>query len=408
MVALVKVSAILILVVALSRRKLDFTLIMAVAAIASALAFGMTLQDSAAVALRSVTSSSNLLNVAVVALVGLLKALMVEAGMLGAIVQSLNVLVRDRRAVVAILPAFVGLLPSAGGAVMSCPMVNEAAQGMGLSAEQKATANYWYRHVIEHVVPVYPAFILASQISDTPIRLMMLYTLPAAVVHVVTMAVLLFGKVPREEMMRPAAPAPVRRRALRTLMLNTGPIALSVALVIVFEWHISIASLLAIGLMLPFTFPGWGKMRRIAAESFLSRPVLMVAGIMLFKDVLVASGAVQQITQFLSDTGAPPLAMAVVLPFAVSAVAGMTSASVGVTFPMLAGIFAASQSGHALAAAAYVSAVAGLMVAPTHLCLVLTADYFKADIGRMIRTIAVPDAMVLASGIVPYLISRVL
>jgi integral membrane protein (TIGR00529 family) len=419
LLALVKVVAILAALVWFSRRRIDFGLVMIGAAVACAVLFAVPPLKAIETMLRSPFVPTNLTSILVVGMVGVLKALMIDAGMMARVVNSLTVLVRDARAVVAVLPAFIGLLPSAGGAVMSCSMVEEASKGMGLSPEQKAAANYWYRHVIEYFIPVYPAFILASQLSATPIRTLMMLTTPAAAVHAAVGALMIFGGRRRPIQGAQPQPYPVsepgpvspmpsaaqRRAALRGVVINMAPIIATVLLVVVAEWHIGVALGVVIGAMLLFRWPGWARLFELARESFLSRPALMLVGILAFKEMLIQSGAVASITDYLATVGAPPLVMAMALPFTVAAVTGLTTAAVGISFPMLAGVFLTSGGSSALAAVAYVSAVAGLMTTPTHLCMVLTVDYFTADVGRLIRLLAPAVAAVLASGPLVYLLS---
>lgn len=415
MISLIKVVAILVAIVWLSRRRVDFGVIMLGAAVACAVAFSVPAAKAVRVMLRGPFVPSNFAAIVVVGMVGVLKALMVDAGMIGRIVKSLRALIRDPRAVVAVLPAFIGLLPSAGGAVMSCSMVEEASEGMGLTREQKAAANYWYRHLIEHIVPVYPAYVMASQLSGTPVRHMMMLTLAGAVVHALSAVPIVFrgARLPAKPQGQ-AAQAEAgcsrreRRANLASLMLSMAPIMGTVILVVFFEWHIGIALGLAIAAVLVYRNPGWRRFWQIAKDSFVGRPALMLVGIMVFKEMLVESGAVDGITEFLASAGAPPLIVAVALPFSVAVATGMSTASVGISFPMLAGFFATVPNGQVLAAVAYTSAVAGLMSTPTHLCLVLTVDYFGADIGRVIRMIAPAIAAVAASGPVVYVLSQLI
>lgn len=427
MAALAKVLAILAALVWFSRRRVDFGLAMIGASAACAVLFAMPPLAALRTMLLSPFTPTNFTSILVVGMVGVLKALMIDAGMMSRVVDSLTTLVRDARAVVAVLPSFIGLLPSAGGAVMSCSMVEEASKGMGLSPEQKAAANYWYRHVIEYFIPVYPAFILASQLSGTAVRTLMLLTMPAAAVHTAMGALVIFGRRRRPSSGSPTGPAPTpptpalgpvpaptsppvpspaqRRAALWNVLVNMSPIIATVLLVVAAEWHISISLGVVIGAMLLFTRPGGARLLAMARESFLSRPALMLVGVLAFKEMLIQSGAVNGITDYLASVGAPPLVMAIALPFTVAAVTGLTTAAVGISFPMLAGVFAAAGGSPALAAVAYTSAVAGLMTTPAHLCMVLTADYFSADIGRLMKILAPAVAAVLASGAVVYLVS---
>ena len=56
----------------------------------------------------------------------------------------------------------IGLLPMIGGAMFSAPMVEEASQGLNVSRERKTFVNYWFRHSLETIFPLYPSLVLAA------------------------------------------------------------------------------------------------------------------------------------------------------------------------------------------------------------------------------------------------------
>ena len=104
------------------------------------------------------------------AMIAMLFGIMVLSGVQGAsgqsqrLVQSLERCVSNPRVRLVIFPALVGFLPMPGGALFSCPMLEEAAHGMSLSPARKALINYWFRHIWEVSWPLYPGYILASSL----------------------------------------------------------------------------------------------------------------------------------------------------------------------------------------------------------------------------------------------------
>jgi hypothetical protein len=61
-----------------------------------------------------------------------------------------------------------------------------------------------------------------------------------------------------------------------------------------------------------------------------------------------------------------------------------------------------------LLAFAYVSGFAGILLSPAHLCLALTADYFKAELKDVYRILILPVAVVFLSALGALIISRLL
>lgn len=400
MVALIRVAAVLACVIVLHRKRFHLGALMAAAAGAMGLLFGMGPREIVANAFMSLFSASTLTVALAMAFVGLLEGLMNEAGMLERALSSLNVLVRDRRIIICVAPAFMGLLPSAGGALMSCPMVDGACAGLELSPDRRALANYWYRHVIEFIVPVYPAFMLVSQISGVSVRSLAAWSAPVGLVAAAAMAPIAFGGLPRSAAVLPAQDGVCRKLVLRDLVIGTAPILAVVFLVVVCQWSVLAAvACVTLGLAV-LRFPGWEPLVKMIRSSFLSKTCGMVLGIMLFKDMLSAVGAVDQIAGYIMSIGAPASVTVVVLPMLLGVITGMNSAAVGVAFPIISGLFALSGGVTAhTAALAYIASVVGILITPMHLCLVVTADYFKVDIGDMLKAMLAPAAAVIGAGI---------
>ena len=89
----------------------------------------------------SVLEVDSLKIIASLTLVMVLEGILREAGFLKDMTGSLRVILRDQRLVAALLPMFIGLLPSAGGALFSAPLVDEITTELPLSPEKKSFIN---------------------------------------------------------------------------------------------------------------------------------------------------------------------------------------------------------------------------------------------------------------------------
>jgi hypothetical protein len=125
------------------------------------------------------------------------------------------------------------------------------------------------------------------------------------------------------------------------------------------------------------------------------RLFFMVFGILVFKDMLELSGAVAQIPAEISRVGIPPVVVIFILPFLCGLLSGMVSAFVGLSFPILAGFLYLPQIQLSNIFLAYLSGYLGMILSPTHFCLLLTAEHFRADLGSVYRVFA-PALAVLA------------
>ena len=101
-------------------------------------------------------TTTDLLTIAVVLAtfeIMLLSQLYKETRVINSLSESASGIIKNSKIVSSVLPAVVGFLAVAGGALMSAPLVDSEAEKLGLKPEKKAYVNIWFRHTI---LPVYP------------------------------------------------------------------------------------------------------------------------------------------------------------------------------------------------------------------------------------------------------------
>jgi hypothetical protein len=79
-------------------------------------------------------------------------------------------------------------------------------------------------------------------------------------------------------------------------------------------------------------------------------------------------------------------------------------AYVGITFPILLSYFTTGPHPMIAFMLAYAGGYVGVLLSPVHLCLVLTTEYFKADLSRVYKEVIGPVSLVLSVALVAYLI----
>ena len=87
------------------------------------------------------------------------------SGVLTDMVKALRQKFNGVKILLAIMPAFLGLLPSVGGARFSAPIVEELSADLKLSPEHKTAINFWFRHIFEFSNPIVPGMIMACNIA---------------------------------------------------------------------------------------------------------------------------------------------------------------------------------------------------------------------------------------------------
>ncbi len=85
----------------------------------------------------------------------------------------------------ATIPAILGLLPVAGGALMSAPVADFIGDAIGLKKDSKLLINVWYRHVIFLFYPISNVMILTAALSGINVWEIAYRQLPVAATTVI-------------------------------------------------------------------------------------------------------------------------------------------------------------------------------------------------------------------------------
>jgi integral membrane protein (TIGR00529 family) len=122
--------------------------------------------------------------------------------------------------------------------------------------------------------------------------------------------------------------------------------------------------------------------------------VVLILAVMVFKKLITVSGAIETVPNSLADFGVSPIFAVVTVPFAVGLLTGMTSAFVGISYPVLFSFLSPNGVDYGYMMLAYGAGFAGVMLSPVHLCLVITKSYFKVSFAKIYRML-LPASLVL-------------
>jgi len=390
MISLLKLLFTLVVIVVLLQRKINLGPVLFIDSVILGVLFSLEPGKLVVAMARGVFSRDTFHIVFIMVSIMFFENVLRKNGFLSLMLSSLKNLIGDYRVVMAIIPPIIGLLPSAGGALFSAPMVNEADGGSGITAEIKSFINYWYRHVWEYVFPFYPGVILATNLLDVKLTDYFIEMLPYTIAAILVGIPAAFYGSPH----KPKAESGNAKHSLKQLMLGLSPIMLIIALFFGLKLDVSLAVSIALIIVTIIKKYKMQDYIRLVKEGFSKSTVIMVIGVMVFKSVLEATGAIQTLPQNLAQIGIPPIAVIILLPFITGLLTGITVAFVGISFPVL--IALGPVFNLEMAGLAYVSGFAGTMLSPTHLCFVLTVDFFKANFNKVqLRVLAVETVILL-------------
>lgn len=398
---LLKISLTFVLIMYLLRKKVPIGYVMLTASAVLFLLHMMPARSILGTLRKAVSNSVTIKLVFALSLIRIFEIILRENHVLAKMMTSVKVHVRNRKMIIISMPVLIGMLPSLGGAYFSAPMVKEATTGLSMSQEEKAFINYWFRHPWEYVLPLYPGILLASAICSIPLNQFMAANMVYASVLFITGFFFSMRGLGKH-----AAPAssPEQgkkgREAQEGALLSFLPVMTVLVLVMVFRVELHFALVLSI---LPLVLIYKYRIKdivRFLRHGFAAEVLVLIFGIMLFKETLEASGTVQNLSRFFLEQGIPVLPVLCLLPFLTGLLTGLTVGFVGGTFPLLISI--SGGAGLSQMSLAFAAGFIGVLLSPVHLCLVLTREYFKADLWGVYRRLIPAAALILIAAFLQY------
>jgi len=403
MLDIARIALILGLILFLLRKGVKIGHVMLISALAVVIFYGMDASGMVRAAKKAITERISILLLLSLSLIRIFELILREQKILSKMMGTIKSSFGFRKAVMISMPVLMGMLPSLGGAYFSAPMVREATEGTGMGNEEKAFINYWFRHPWEYILPLYPGIVFASAVSGIGLNTLIIANISCAAMMIITG--FLFSMRGAGSAVSPVQesdhdPSPGSSRA----WFNFLPIAAVLALVIAF--HIELHYALLAVLIPLFVYYRYGPARIIQAirYGFSYEVVVMVTGIMLFKETMETSGAVANLSDIFIKHGVPVVPVFCALPFIAGILTGHTIGFVGSTFPLLVTI--AGKESLPLISLAFAAGFIGVLLSPVHLCLILTREYFTAELPGIYRKTVPASLMILAVAYAQYVFVR--
>lgn len=348
--------------------------------------------EAASHAIRGLTSLATAKLVATFVLAFYLSKLMGEVGVLDKITRGIAGL-SERFAAISV-PSIIGLIPMPGGALVSAMMLRDLyMERLGLKRETATFLNYWFRHIWISVWPMHQTLIMTAYVLGLSVWKVIANLYPAC-------AVAIAGGLPL---------------AVATLRLHGGsrscgfriqdvreglwPFALMAILVIFFRLDIITALLIAAAAVALAYRPPRSAHASALRFAFSPRILSAVIVVMVFRELILASGAPRELYTFVSAAGIPEPLVLFLVPLAVGLALASEYVVVAISFPLLLDmIMPGGVLDHRPLFLAFLGGYLRLYLFPAHLCLVLTIEYFRSKAAGVYKWIATASAIMAALG----------
>lgn len=316
------------------------------------------------------------------------------SGALAGMVHALQKIFSSNRVTLAVMPAFLGLLPSLGGARFSAPIVEEASKGLGLTSDHQSAINFWFRHIFEFSSPIIPGMIMACNIAGV--------TYSEFIMHLCWLTVLMFS-VGWFVLIRPIKADSIKENAgsqaddeqgWQDLWLSLSPVVLTFVLVVFFNMNASVGmGVVTAGLFLVLHFTKREvSLKDVVVGAIDMKMFFNVLCILYFIQILTVTQVLQEIVTAFQSSPLPVPVIIACVSFIIGVLTGMSQGHVAIIMPIIAAMQTGSLN---LAGVAMAFGVAGQMLTPTHMCLVVTVDYFKANFFKTLKPVLIGEVMLL-------------
>ncbi len=288
-----------------------------------------------------------------------------------------------------LVPATIGLVPMPAGALVSATALRDLAGRMGITPERVTFINYWFRHIWETSLPVYPAIITTSVILSVQLSSVTLTLLP------MTALVIALGTVSSYRMPRPSKRYETEERMSKRsmaydLLRTSWPILLIVGLVLA-GLDAAIAFPLTLALLACQQRAKWPELKIALKYGADLQILFLLYAVMLFKSTIEGAGAAYTLFSDMQYIGMPTVIILAFLPFLMGFATGISMGFVGISIPLLIPFVAlGSQVNSYALMLAYMSGYVGVLLSPLHLCLILSTEYFKASLAKVYKLILPP------------------
>jgi integral membrane protein (TIGR00529 family) len=389
---LLKLLGILALIVVLLRFRWNLGLVLLLASVLTGLLFGLPAGEWVPDILGAAVDPLTLQLVAIVLLIAFMGEILRSTLQLEGLIRALSDLFLDRRWLLALMPMLIGLLPMVGGAMFSAPMVEEASQGLDVSRERRTFVNYWFRHTLEPVFPLYPSLIVAAGLMGVSVQTLTVTQWPLFLTALI--GGILFGLLGIQRADAVDAHPPSRKDSLLLLLKSIWPILLVLLLSLVLGLDLILSLLLTIAILIVVQRLGLRRLLALVKRMpFGTAPVIV--GAMVFRRILETSHAVEAASQALAGLGIPLPVIVFSVPMVAGLLTGLAAGAFAIGFPIVLPLCGADLMGSGCGLLAFAGGFVGMMLSPIHLCLALTRVYFKAEWGGIYQRL-VPSALLMA------------
>lgn len=372
-------SFLLVPILIKSKVKLSYTLLI----IASVLGLisGIGLRAFGNSILSIATDSTSLNVVLTVLMVVILSGLMKHYGIIDKIVDTMVLVIRNKKNILMIVPIFTGFLMIPGGAMLSAPSVNEIGKELDIPPPKRAAINLVFRHIAMFILPYSTSILIVlATIPEISYPRFIQFNLFFVAILLFTGSIILMKDVKTYKL------SPVRniREDLIKLAIYTSPIYIAVLMNVITGLPFYITLLTSIFIV--YLLSDKKEFLRVILKSINWDTILTVVAVLIIKDIIlnmedlftIFNNKLEQSNGFINT-----LTIFFISSTFFGYITGNSTATLAIVLPMISQLEISGDMLHLYTYFIFGSSFLGYFFSPLHLCQAFTIELMEVTTGQL-------------------------
>lgn len=333
-------------------------------------------------------------------LIIVLSKMMQEYGVLDKMVDYLENVFGNPKHLLFIIPCLLSTFTAAGSAIVAAPVIDTLGERTKISKAKRAAINLYIRHAWYFVLPLSVSLLNAAYVAGIPIIDLVVAQSPVALACLVAGYLVYIAPIKVE---KKEVKGNYSREAVSKALLYSGPLLLCVVLVIWLPFYIALLASCVLTYVIRVNDKNLLEILKKKAKGY--NLILAVAGVMVFKDIILNIPDMQVMMKAIMAWGIPLWLVGIILAVMLAFIAGSTQIVTAMLYPLLLPLF---PPGEVLAAAVliYTTGFTSYYISPIHLCQVLTNEFFEVSLNELYREYYVTLPVMFIAGVATFFLLR--
>ena len=372
-----------LLIPILNKTKIKLSYILLITSGILAVISGIGIEAARESVLNVFIESSSRNTILTIMMVSILGGLMKHYKILEKIVETIMLLIRNKKSILMIIPSLIGVLIIPGGALLSAPFINDIGEEMNIPSRKRAAINLVFRHVAMFILPYSTGLlVISATIPDISIpRLVMLnlfYVIPMLIIGYF----LYIKDIKSENFLS-------RKNIggnLYKLALYTSPIYICVIINAItgMPFYITMIS----SVFIVYLLGDKKDFLRITYKSLNWQTVLMVIAVLLMKEIILKMDGLLIIFSTMFNQSNNMISILII--FLISSIffgyiTGNQTAALAIILPMISQLDVSLEMMHIYTYFSFASTFIGYFFSPIHLCQAFTIQLMNVTTTELYK-----------------------